>query len=80
MRFFYFLVLDAYFLKNMDYKYLMYPHLANIIPCFFYGRAARIGKKGIAFDKLIGQNIHFFNDDYRNNNVVYAYGCWSAIF
>ena len=37
----------------MDYKYLMYAHLITVVPCFFYGRAARIRKKGIAFDKLL---------------------------
>ncbi|PQJ82745.1 DUF2306 domain-containing protein [Polaribacter glomeratus] len=39
----------------MDYKYLMYAHLATVVPCFFMGAYLLSVKKGTPFHKLLGK-------------------------
>lgn len=39
----------------MDYKYLMYGHLATVVPCFFIGAYLLSVKKGTDFHKNLGK-------------------------
>jgi uncharacterized membrane protein len=39
----------------MEYKYLMYSHLVNVVPYFFYSAYLLSFKKGTPFHKLLGK-------------------------